>query len=163
MTSHFLQAALLVITALFLASLPRMLIRHIKSLWNFDYAMRGVAAAAVTRALKEYKIVLDFSPASVQQVEQNILAKLHEIHLKKPMSAAELAQASITWGAYIGEVLKRTKGGQWQRNSRGIGKGTMPIVFAPGNEAFPSAWVYKRITHGADDNVAFKFQVLTSS
>lgn len=38
----------------------------------------------------------------------------------------------------------------------------MPIVFAPGNEAFPSAWVYKRITNGPNDNVTFKFQVVIS-
>lgn len=162
MTLHFLQAVFLMLAALFLASLPRMLVRRIKARRDFDYAMQAVAAEAVACARKEYKILLDFSPASVQQVENNVLAKLHEIHVNTPMSKSELSRNSTCWGAYIGEVLKRIKGGKWQRDSQRVGQGTMPIVFAPGNEAFPSAWVYKRITNGPNDNVTFKFQVVIS-
>lgn len=122
MTLHFLQAVFLMLAVLFLASLPRMLVRRIKARRDFDYAMQAVAAEAVGCARKEYKILLDFSPASVQQVENNVLAKLHEIHVNTPMSKSELSRNSTCWGAYIGEVLKRIKGGKWQRDSNASAK-----------------------------------------
>jgi len=161
-TSRFLQSVFLVIGLLFFAPLVLMFVRRIRIRLNFDYAMQVVAERAVKLARQEYQIVLDFSPATVQQVEEKILAKLHEAHLKTPMSEQELSLMSLRWGAYIGEALKRTRRGRWQRDSEQIGKGATPVVFEPGTEAFPRSWVYKRIADGPDDNVAFKFQVFTN-
>jgi len=145
-----------------LAPLVLLLVQRIRMRRNFDYAMHVVAVDAVRRARQEHQVVLDFSPASIQQVEEKILAKLHEIHLTTPMDERELSRASLRWGAYIGEVLKRTRRGSWQRDSQQIGKGTTPVVFEPGTEAFPRSWAYKRIADGPDDNVVFKFQVFTN-
>jgi hypothetical protein len=95
-------------------------------------------------------------------VEETIFAKMHEAHLKMPMSEQDLSCMSLRWGAYIGEVLKRTRGGRWQRDLQQIGKGIAPVVFEPGTEAFSRSWVYKRIVDSPDDNVAFKFHVFTN-
>ena len=53
------------------------------------------------------------------------------------MSEQGLSRASIRWGAYIGEVLKGTMRGNWQRDSQRVGKGRAPVVFGPGTEVFP--------------------------
>ncbi len=129
---------------------------------NFDYAMKVVANEAVRRANREHQVALDFSPASVQRLEEDVLAKLHEAHLKTPMSEQDLSRLSIRWGAYLGETLKRSRPGRWHRDSQKVGRGTTAVVFNPGTVAFPRSWVYKRIADGPEDNVAFKFQVFTN-
>jgi len=127
---------------------------------DFDYAMQVVAREAVKRARKDYQVELDFSPDSVERVEE-ILGRMHESHLKTPSTDKELSLLSIRWGAYIGEVVKRVQPGRWQRDSEKMGRGSMPVVFDSANEAFPCSWAYKRIADGPDDNVFFKFRVLT--
>lgn len=105
---------------------------------NFDYAMKVVANEAVRRAKQEHQVMLDFSPASVQRLEEDILAKLHEAHLKTPMSEQNLSRLSIRWGAYLGETLKRRRPGRWHRDSQKVGRGTTPVVFEPVQKRFPA-------------------------
>ncbi len=124
---------------------------------DFDFAMQNLGKQTVKRARDEYGVDLDFSPESIQRVEE-ILGKLHEKHLQTPLTEEELLRMALRWGAYIGEVMKRVRPGKWQRDSELAGAGTTPVVFGPGNEAFPRAWAYKRIADGQEDNVAFKFK-----
>jgi hypothetical protein len=156
------ESAAFIICLLLLAPLVLVLVQRTRIRMSFDYAMRVIANEAVKSARQEHQVILDFSPASVQRLEEDILAKLHEAHLKTPMSEHDLSRLSIRWGAYLGETLKRSRPGRWHRDSKKIGRGTTPVVFAPGTEAFPRSWVYKRITDGPEDNVAFKFQVFTN-
>ncbi len=157
-----LESAAVVICALLLAPLVLALVQRTRIRLNFDYAMKVVANEAVRTAKQEHQVMLDFSPASVQRLEGDILAKLHEAHLKTSMSEQNLSRLSIRWGAYLGETLKRRRPGRWHRDSQKVGRGTTPVVFEPGTEAFPRSWVYKRIADGPEDNVAFKFQVFTN-
>jgi len=158
-----LESAAVVICSLLLAPLVLALARRLRIRMSFDYAMKVIANEAVKRANQEHHIVLDFSPVSVQRLEEDILAKLHDAHLKTPISEQEVSRLSIRWGAYLGETLKRSRPGRWHRDSQKVGRGTTPVVFGPGTEAFPRSWVYKRIADGPEDNVAFKFQVFTNS
>jgi hypothetical protein len=157
-----LESAAVVICALLLAPLVLVLVQRTRIRLSFDYAMKVVANQAVKRARQEHQVMLDFSPASVQRLEEDILAKLHEAHLKTPLSEQDLSRISIRLGAYLGETLKRSRPGRWHRDSQKVGRGTTPVVFEPGTEAFPCSWVYKRIADGPEDNVAFKFQVFTN-
>jgi hypothetical protein len=127
---------------------------------DFDYAMQVVAKEAVKRAKAQYKVDLDFSSSSIDRIEE-MLGRIHEDHLKKPLTEKELSLQSIRWGAYIGEVLKKFEPGKWRRGSEKVGPGTMPVVFESALEAFPCSWAYKRIADGPDDNVTFKFQVFS--
>ena len=159
---RLLESVALVVCLLLLAPLVLALVQRTRIRMNFDYAMKVVADEAVKRANQGHQIVLDFSPGSVQRLEEEILAKLHEAHLKTSMSEQDLSRLSIRWGAYLGETLKRFRPGRWHRDSQNAGRGTTPVVFAPGTEAFPRSWVYKRIADGPEDNVAFRFQVFTN-
>jgi hypothetical protein len=127
---------------------------------DLDHGMQIIAQQAAKRARQEFQVDLDFTPASIEKVE-GILARIHETHLKTPMSEKDLSLLALRWGAYIGEVLKRVRPGKWQRDSEGAGPNTLPVVFEPGTEAFPNSWVYKRIADGPEDNVLFKFQVFS--
>lgn len=159
---HFLQSVLFLVGVLLLAPVVLVFVQRFRIRRNFDYGMRVLATDAVRRARQEYQVVLDFSLASVQLLEEKILANLHEAHLKTPISEQQLSRFSLRWGACIGEVLKRVRSGKWQRDSEKAGRGSMPVVFEPGTEAFPCAWACKRIADGPEDNVAFKVEVFSN-
>jgi hypothetical protein len=87
-----------------------------------------------------------------------MLGRVHEDHLKIPLTEKELSLQSIRWGAYIGEMIRRVRTGKWRRDSEKAGRGTMPVVFDSENEAFPCSWAFKRIADDPQDNIIFKFQ-----
>jgi hypothetical protein len=65
----------------------------------------------------------------------------------------------MTWGAYIGEVIRRLEGGHWEKDSDVAGPDTYPIHHGQG-QSFVVGWCGKRILNGAEDNVWHKFQVV---
>jgi hypothetical protein len=160
MIGRILESAAIVVAALLLAPFLLVFIAKLRIRRDFDYAMRHLAQRAVVLARAEHSLELDYSPASIERVEQ-ILGKIGDSHLQKPMSERELSIVSARWGAYIGETMKRLRPGKWRRDSENIGANSMPVVFDSSNEAFPCSWAYKRIVDGPDDNVVFKFQVFS--
>lgn len=118
--------------------------------------MHAVAAAAVGRAREAYGVELDFSPGSVERVEE-ILARLHEAaRAGEPVDARREA---LTWGAYIGEVIIREKGGRWERDHSAGGPGSFPLLWGD-HASFPIGWCGKRIENGEEDNVWVKYRAL---
>jgi hypothetical protein len=157
MMGSLLESAAIAICALFGVLVLRTYLGKRKIRSDFDYAMQVVAKEAVRRAKSQHGVNLDFGPASIERLE-GMLGSIHEGHLKNPLTEKELSLQSIRWGAYIGEAIKRVRGGKWHRDSEKAGRGAMPIVFDAANEAFPCSWAYKRIADGPDDNIVFKFQ-----
>ena len=68
--------------------------RKIRS--DFDYAMQVVAKEAVRRARAEHGVHLDFEPDSIEHLE-DMLGRIHEDHLKNPLTEKELSLQSIRW------------------------------------------------------------------
>ena len=80
---------------------------------DFDYGMQVVATDAVKRARRDFQLELDFSPDSIERLEE-MLGRLHEAYLKTPLTEKELSLQSIRWGAYVGEVARRVQPGTWE-------------------------------------------------
>jgi hypothetical protein len=120
--------------------------------------MADLAAQAVQAAHDAYEATLDYSATSVEQVE-GILATLHEEHRVHPFVPERMIAEANRWGAYVGEVARRMRGGEWQRDSAHVGANTFPLVFGEQNEIYPCAWCYRRITNGTEDNVSVKFRL----
>jgi len=120
--------------------------------------MAELAAQAVHAAHDAYEVTLDYTVASVEHVE-SILAMLHEEHNARPFFPERMVAEANRWGAYVGEVARRVRGGEWQRDSAHVGANTFPLVFGEQNEIYPCAWCYRRITNGAEDNVWVKFRL----
>jgi hypothetical protein len=121
--------------------------------------MPDIAAHAVEVAAGQGK-TLDYSPESVKVVEA-ILAELHDKWAKGALSDKDVNTMAIRYGAYIGEVLRRKDGGSWATDHPAGGPKSYPIHWKD-HDSFPVRWCGKRILNGAEDNVWFKFQVLTS-
>jgi hypothetical protein len=128
---------------------------------DFDYCMQVIAKEAVKKATAEQKIHLDFSPDSIEFLDE-MMGDMHESHLKHPLGEKELSVLSLRWGAYIGEAVKRVHPAKWQRDSERMGRGTTPLVYESGEQAFPRSWVYKRIVDGPMDSVASKFRLFSN-
>ncbi len=125
---------------------------------NTDEMMVYLAAEAVKDAEKENHITLDYSAQSIEKVEA-VLSKIHEQYLKDKSSIAVNGLA-MAYGAYIGEVIKRTEpDAKWERDHPVAGEKSYPIR-CRGGESFPCGWCYKRITNGPEDNVWHKYKVL---
>ncbi|HQS00427.1 MULTISPECIES: hypothetical protein [unclassified Polaromonas] len=125
--------------------------------------MAAYAEDAVDFAREKFAVSLDYSTASVQQVEfvaeqlekarpKGVIAKL----LRKSPSDEEIQTVCKMLGGYLGEVYRRSKGGDWAINQEyqalGIVRGESWV--------FPPAKVNKRLTNGAEDNLWSYFKVL---
>jgi hypothetical protein len=125
---------------------------------SLEETIQYLSSEAVDVADKCYSIPLDFSVESVKKTEE-ILAKLHEEYLKKN-SQKGVRGLAMAFGAYIGECIRKTEQGvDWALDHPVGGKKSYPLHWA-GEDLFPMAWCFRRITNGPEDNVWHKYKVL---
>ena len=129
--------------------------------------MSAYAEDAVEVALQGFGVKLDYSESSIELVEQ-ILGMYYQtipkgffarLFKSKP-STEELSQVSKKFGGYIGEVFRRSHGGEWGFNHE-ISPGSIIISLCKDDlQIFPPTKVYKRLTNGPEDNVWSYFRVI---
>lgn len=119
------------------------------------------ALDAVDHAKTAADVELDFSEESVPHVEA-ILTQLHDALPKgffgkllgRGPSNDDILTMAKMYGSYVGEVIRRTHGGEWALIDG-------QVTLTNGDERVWSiAKVFKRITNGSEDNVAVYFKVL---
>ncbi|MBX9623922.1 MAG: hypothetical protein K2X82_08905 [Gemmataceae bacterium] len=123
---------------------------------DVNEGMAQLADKAVRRAADEYAADLDYSPESVERVEA-VLGRLHARHAAGDLPAEQAGREAAVWGAYVGEVIRRLKGGHWEADHAAAGPGSVAICY-DGGQSFPVGWCYKRIVNGDEDNVWHKFR-----
>ncbi|MBK8270227.1 MAG: hypothetical protein IPK83_18795 [Planctomycetes bacterium] len=101
---------------------------------------------------------MDFSAESIERVE-HVLSKLHLQRLNGKMTDHELSTLSARYGAYIGEVIRKLKGGHWESDHPAAGPASYPLHWSD-HQSFPLGWCYKRIVTGEEDNVYHKFVLI---
>jgi hypothetical protein len=117
-----------------------------------------LATEAVKDAQENNHVSLDYTPQSIQKVEQ-ILGDLHDRYVKNHASISASGLGSA-YGAYIGEVIRRSEpGAKWERDDPVGGEKSYPIIWGSGR-SYPIAWCYHRIVNGQEDNVWVKYRVL---
>jgi hypothetical protein len=125
---------------------------------NTDQFIQYMASEAVKDAEREDHINLDYSVDSIKQVEE-ILGRLHGQYATDPSSISAKGLGSA-YGAYIGEVIRRSEpGARWERDDAVGGEKSYPIIWQDGH-SYPMAWCYHRIVNGPEDNVWVKYQAL---
>jgi hypothetical protein len=112
-------------------------------------------------------VTLDFSRESVRAVEE-LLARMHEARpkglfsrlLSRGPSQEVLFTFAKMYGGYVGEVLRRTSGGEWYLDQELI-PGQPTIGLRNGEQRiWPPAKAGKRLINGPEDNVWHYFQVV---
>lgn len=120
--------------------------------------MASLAAQARQRADSEFRTSLDYTPDSVEHVEK-ILDKLHQAFASGELSGEQVETEAMAWGAYVGEVIRRLKGGHWSRDHEVGGPNSFPLRWET-HDSFPCGWCFKRIHDGELDSIWYKFQIL---
>lgn len=126
---------------------------------NTDEFVQWLANEAVKDAWEQNHFKLDYSDESIKNVEQ-ILGGLHDQYTKDP-SKLSVKGLGSAYGAYIGEVIRKSEpGAHWQRNDE-MGEKSYPIIWGPtAGHSYPMAWCYHRILNGDEDNVWAKYRAI---
>ena len=117
--------------------------------------MQKFAEQAVIDAWQYNRIVLDYSPESIEIIEQ-ILTKRQKWIRDKNFTDKDIRAEALIAGAYIGETVKREKGGTWSESDEIAGEASYPLKFNDQN-VYPYIWCYKRLTEGPEENVWHKY------
>jgi hypothetical protein len=125
---------------------------------NIGLFMATRADTAVQEARDHYVISLDYSPDSIKQVD-DILGKVHDQYVHSHDDKM-MAHEATTWGAYLGEVIRRKYGGNWGVDEPKVDQ-PFPLHGLK-STSFPIAWAVKRIRNGDEDNVYIKYQLIVS-
>jgi hypothetical protein len=123
-----------------------------------DEFIQWLASEAEKDAEQENHVRLDYSVESIKSVER-ILGQLHDQYSKNPSSVSVKGIGSA-YGAYVGEVIRRSEpGARWERDDAVGGEKSYPLIWGAGH-SYPLAWCQKRIINGDEDNVWIKYYVL---
>ena len=124
-----------------------------------DEFVQWLANEAVKDAWEENHVKLDYSVESIKNVEQ-ILGGFHNQYTNDP-STLSVKGLGSAYGAYIGEVIRRSEpGAHWQRDDE-MGEKSYPIIWGPtAGHSYPMAWCYHRILNGDEDNVWVKYRAI---
>jgi hypothetical protein len=119
------------------------------------------ALDAVDLAARNFRITLDWSEASIQQVER-MLGKLHD-----QMGSARPSEETVwvfakSLGSYIGEVLRRRHGAAWGMVTLD-GQSYPGLQLPGGGLVWPWAKAHKRMTNGPEDNVWHYYRILLAN
>jgi hypothetical protein len=129
-----------------------------KKFKNPDEFVQWLASEAVNDASQQNHVELDYSIESIQRVD-DVLGGLHKQYVKNASSVVVNGLAT-TYGAYLGEVIRRSEpGAKWKRDDPVGGEKSYPISWG-GGHSYPMAWCYRRIVNGSEDNVWAKYQAL---
>lgn len=112
---------------------------------------------------------LDYSNESIQVVEEictllynsipkGFIAKI----FKNPPSEETILQISKMMGGYVGEVLIKNFGGNWDIEDF-MNQGDTIVLTIGETKIFPVARIYKRLVNGPEDNVYHYFHYLVES
>jgi hypothetical protein len=130
--------------------------------------MEAYAADAVNLTRANFGIELDYSPGSVKAVEDlldRIYPSVRRGWLRKlfrvGLSETEVDRICKMFGGYIGEVVRRKRGGEWQIIQNPLGDENVIALVRGDDTIFPPSKVFKRLTNGKEDDVWFYFLVVT--
>ncbi len=105
------------------------------------------AQLAVEASWEEYEVDLDYSPASLERLDEQI-----EGLREQGLTGEDVAEALFVFGCYLGEVLIHGLGGRWVATARSPLRDLSPwpmVVVLPGGSAWdPIGKAYKRLELG---------------
>jgi len=108
---------------------------------SLDAEMKADSLEAQKFSRKYLVLELDFSADSVKELENN--ADTVEFAIKGGKSLENIEMLTRTWGAYLGEAVRRKYGGQWVREA----DGRIALVGAAGS-VYPHERVRRRLLEG---------------
>lgn len=116
--------------------------------------MEGYARAAVEVARADFRQTLDFTPESVDVLDE-ILVTVGE------SPERELDFEVRLWGSYLGEIIRSRYAGTWEMTQYPGGTVAVPAVEVRGSRVFPLMKVYRRLTAGEEEDLRSFYSMVT--
>jgi hypothetical protein len=116
--------------------------------------MEGYAQAAVDSAHSDFRHKLDFSPDSVDALDE-ILVMVGE------SPDRDLDFEVRLWGSYLGELIRVRYAGSWEMTQYPGGTVAVPAVNVRGSRLFPLMKVYRRLTAGEEEDLRSFYNMVT--
>jgi len=129
---------------------------------NIQRMAEAYAQDAVDFAGKQFGVKLDWSDASIANVEQ-VLSKMSKSYVTtnpKPTDEQVMSFAKA-FGSYVGEVYRRNHGATWGMVNLG-GQKFPGLRTTSGVNFWPWGRAFNRITKGGEDNVSDYYAALVS-
>ncbi|MGL4570664.1 MAG: hypothetical protein ACRCVJ_06345 [Clostridium sp.] len=109
---------------------------------RLERIFKEASLRAVIFSKKNLGINLDFTEESLSIVDE-ILEIFHKANEAKEVDDDRLLDLSMTFGGYLGEVISKNIGGDWEEND-----GKMIFLKVNEQKVLPLNIVYKRINFG---------------
>ena len=116
--------------------------------------MEGYARAAIELAESEYRRRLDYSPDSLNALDEIVV-------LLSESPEIDLDFESRLWGSYLGELVRRRYAGTWEMTQYPGGQVAVPAVDVRGSRLFPLMKVYRRLTVGEEEDLPSFYSLVT--
>lgn len=116
--------------------------------------MEGYAKGAVDTARDQYRQQLDFTPASIDILDE-ILVLVGET------PEHDVDYEVRLWGAYLGEIIRQRYAGGWEMTQYPGGTVAVPAVDVRGSRLFPLMKVYRRLTMGEEEDLRSFYAMVT--
>ena len=124
-----------------------------------DAMMVHLANEATKWVEKDRGVKLDYSFDSIQIIEEELGRISKEIDKANPQRGT--LGLSMSYGAYIGEVIRRRDGGSWAQDHPIGGEQSFPLTTTNNVTVYPVGWCWKRLTIGEEDNVYSKARLFS--
>lgn len=122
---------------------------------TIDAMMDGYARAAVDLARTNFHRPLDFTPDSIDTLDE-ILVLVGE------SPDLDLDFEVRLWGSYLGEVLRRRYSGAWEMTQYPGGLASHPAIEVRGSRLFPLMKVFRRLTMGEEEDMRSFYSLVTA-
>jgi hypothetical protein len=116
--------------------------------------MEGYALAAAERGRSEFHQKLDFTPESIDFLDE-ILVLVGE------SPDLDLDFEVRLWGSYLGELLRRRYAGFWEMTQYPGGAMAVPAIEVRASRLFPLMKVYRRLTVGDEEDLRAFYAMVT--
>jgi hypothetical protein len=114
--------------------------------------MAAYAEEAISAARMDHRKTLDLSESSIERLEA-ILAS---------QAPTDLDFQTRVWGSYLGEVIRRRFGGEWELTQYPGGVAAVPTLLIGSSRLYPLMKVYRRLTMGEQENLPAFYKMISS-
>jgi hypothetical protein len=110
----------------------------------------STSAEWLAEALKSHQIEADFSLESLAALDRFLAASISaQLPGSRDFLSDDLSFRAFAIGAYVGEVIRREKGGEWTSDpSDPLVEINIALAFEDGSECFPMKRVFERLNNG---------------
>lgn len=121
--------------------------------------MRSYANGAVQYARSRHGLELDFSEASLENIDRILGARVHEggVHPNQLSQADEedLWLYCKMIGGYVGEVIIRNLGGTWLMEDHGPDSSSVKLMAAQKIQGYPPDSIWRALTESGKSVVSY--------